>query len=69
MIRIVIEGDMTTGHVKITGPIEEPRVWHWMLGEALRVCHQRANEQDAAASNGKGAIEVVGHLPPGRPPA
>ena len=68
MIRIVIEADMTTGHVKVTGPIEEPRVWHWMLGEAHRICTQQANEQDAAAKDGKG-IAVVGALPPGLPRA
>lgn len=69
MIRIVIEADMNTGHVKVTGPIDEPRIFHWMLGEALRVCERACNEQDTAATkNGGPKLTVVGALPPGLTP-
>ena len=68
MIRIIIEGDMTTGLVKVQGPIEEPRVWHWMLGEAQRVCERHCNALDAEANtNGGPRIMTLSELPPGFP--
>lgn len=50
MIRIVIDADMTAGTVQVSGPVDEMRIMHWALGEALRVCNQKANERDAEAS-------------------
>jgi hypothetical protein len=62
MIRIVIEADMTTGVVNVNGPVDEMRVMHWALGEALRVCNQRANARDDAASKGP-QLFVASQLP------
>ena len=62
MIRIIIEVDMNTGHVGIHAPIEEMRIMHYALGEALRICKRRADDRDAAAKNGSGL--VVAHVVP-----
>ena len=66
MIQIIIDGDIATGQVKISGPIDDMRVVHWMLEEGKRVCVQRANERDKAAANG--GLTLVRELPPGLPP-
>lgn len=52
-VQIVITGDPATGGVKITGPINDMRIVHWMLGEALRVCERLATEREKAQGNGK----------------
>jgi len=62
MIQIVIEVDMNTGHVGVRGPIEEMRIMHYALGEALRICNKRADDRDAAAK--KGPALVVAHTLP-----
>ena len=52
-IQILITGDGTTGSVQVQGPVQDMRIVHWLLGEALRVCMRDANARDAAGSNGK----------------
>lgn len=62
MIQIIIEVDMNTGHVGVRGPIDEMRIMHYALGEALRVCNERAARRDAASKNGSGLV-VAHQLP------
>jgi len=67
-IQLLIEGDPTTGGIRMQGPIDDPRIFHWLLGEALRVCERRANEREVAAQNGHSKITLVGAVPPGMMP-
>lgn len=62
-VRFVITGDMETGVIQLQGPIDEPRIYEWLLGEALRVCQRRADARDQAAGNGKPRIVVARELP------
>ena len=63
-IQLLITGDPTTGAVAVQGPVDEMRLVHWLLGEALRVCAARANARDAKAGNGTPHLVVASHLPP-----
>ena len=67
-VKIVIEGDLRTGAVQVTGLIDEMRVVHWLLGEALRICVRRANQRSDANGQGPKIMLVEGSLPP-HPPA
>ena len=62
MIRIVIELDMNTGAVQINGPIDEPRIMHFALGESLRLVNERTTARDKAVKNGSGLV-VAHQLP------
>ena len=62
MIRIVIEADMNTGIVKVTGPIDEPRVMDWALHEAQRAVDDRTRKRDEASQAAPDL--VIAHLMP-----
>jgi hypothetical protein len=63
MIRIVIDADMSTGEVRVTGPIDEPRVMDWALHEAQRITDRRSAERDEKANSGAGLV-LAHTLPP-----
>lgn len=62
-----ITGDLDTGVVHVSGPVNDMRLVHWMLGEALRACERVANQRDSG-SNGRAPLILVPDVMP-VPPA
>jgi len=63
---IEITGDPQTGAVQCRGVIDDMRIVHWLLGEAMRICQRRAAQREAAEGNGhpqSGLVVVRGDLP------
>lgn len=58
LVRIVIVGDIDSRGVKVEGPLDDMRVVHWLLGEAVRYCNRDANAREAAVG-GNGHIVVA----------
>ena len=65
LIELRIAGDPNTRQVQITGPVDDLLLAYWLLGEAKRLCEQRAAHREAAAGNGKPHLVLATDLPPG----
>ena len=62
IVKMLIEGDLDTGEIKIAGPTTDMRVVHWLLGEARRCCEREATKREVAAGNGKPPLIVAADI-------
>ena len=51
-VRLVIEGDPSTGSIGMQGPLDDARLMYWLLGEGWRLADARLDERDRKRREG-----------------